>query len=128
MNKELGTHSPMDCEPEVKRKMADCRLRLEAARFEAKKVVTRLLRDHEACIARRQAKGEGTRYQDGAGVEKKPTTSPKGLCRSALEACGWKRTTRVRGSQKKTGPDPPKVCEKGDTPRAHPQDPIGSKG
>jgi hypothetical protein len=32
----------------VKRKMADCRLHLEAARFEAEKVVTRLLRDHEA--------------------------------------------------------------------------------
>jgi hypothetical protein len=38
----------MDCEPGVKRRMADCRLRLEAARFEAEKVVTRLLRDHEA--------------------------------------------------------------------------------
>ncbi len=38
----------MDCEPGVKRKMADCRLRLEAARFKAEKVVTRLLRDHEA--------------------------------------------------------------------------------
>ncbi len=47
-NKELDTHSPMDCEPGVKRKMADCRLRLEAARFEAEKVVTRLLRDHVA--------------------------------------------------------------------------------
>ncbi len=48
VNKELDIHSPMDCEPGVKRKMADCRLRLEAARFEAEKVVTRLLRDHEA--------------------------------------------------------------------------------
>jgi hypothetical protein len=38
----------MDCEPGVKRRMADCRLRLEAARFEAEKVGTRLLRDHEA--------------------------------------------------------------------------------
>jgi hypothetical protein len=28
--------------------MADCRLRLEAARYEAEKVVTRLLRDHDA--------------------------------------------------------------------------------
>jgi hypothetical protein len=48
VNKELDTHSPTYCEPGVKRKMADCRLRLEAARFEAEKVVTRLLRDHEA--------------------------------------------------------------------------------
>ncbi len=48
VNKELDTHSPMDCEPGVKQKMADCRLCLEAARFEAEKVVTRLLRDHEA--------------------------------------------------------------------------------
>jgi hypothetical protein len=48
VNKELDIHPLMDCEPGVKRKMADCRLRLEAARFEAEKVVTRLLRDHEA--------------------------------------------------------------------------------
>jgi hypothetical protein len=34
----------MDCEPGVKRKMADCRLRLEAARYEAERVVTRLLK------------------------------------------------------------------------------------
>jgi hypothetical protein len=32
----------------VKRRMADCRLHLEAARFEAEKVVARLIRDHEA--------------------------------------------------------------------------------
>jgi hypothetical protein len=48
VNKELDIHPPMDSEPGVKRKMADCRLRLEAARFEAEMVVTRLLRDHEA--------------------------------------------------------------------------------
>ncbi len=48
VNKELDIHPLMDCEPWVKRKMADCRLRLEAARFEAEKVVARLLRDHEA--------------------------------------------------------------------------------
>ncbi len=48
VNRELDIHPLMDCEPGVKRKMADCRLRLEAARFEAEKVVTRLLRDHEA--------------------------------------------------------------------------------
>jgi hypothetical protein len=48
VSKALDTYSPQDCEPAVKRKMADCRLHLEAARFEAEKVVTRLLRDHEA--------------------------------------------------------------------------------
>jgi hypothetical protein len=48
VNKELDTYSLMDCEPGVKRKMADCRLRLEAARYEAERVVTRLLRDHDA--------------------------------------------------------------------------------
>jgi hypothetical protein len=48
VNKALDTYSPLDCEPGVKRRMADCRLRLEAARFEAEKVVTRLIRDHEA--------------------------------------------------------------------------------
>jgi hypothetical protein len=48
VNKELDTYPLVDCEPGVKRKMADCRLRLEAARYEAEKVVTRLLRDHDA--------------------------------------------------------------------------------
>jgi hypothetical protein len=48
VNKSLDTHSPQECEPAVKRKMSECRLQLEAARFEAEKVVTRLLKDHEA--------------------------------------------------------------------------------
>jgi hypothetical protein len=48
VSKELDTYPLMDCEPGVKRKMADCRLRLEAARYEAERVVTRLLRDHDA--------------------------------------------------------------------------------
>ena len=48
MNKELDTYPSIDCEPKVKRSLADCRLRLEAARYEAEKVVTRLLRDHDA--------------------------------------------------------------------------------
>jgi hypothetical protein len=48
VNKALDTYSPQDCEPGVKRRMADCRLRLEAARYEAEKVVKRLIRDHEA--------------------------------------------------------------------------------
>jgi hypothetical protein len=48
VNKELDSYPLMDCEPGVKRKMADCRLRLEAARYEAERVVTRLLRDHDA--------------------------------------------------------------------------------
>jgi hypothetical protein len=63
--KELDTYSPMDCEPGVKRKMADCRLRLEAARFEAEKVVTRLLRDHEAW---------GQVSREGRPQEKAPDT------------------------------------------------------
>ncbi len=48
VNKELDTYPLMDCEPGVKRKMADCRLHLEAARYEAERIVTRLLRDHDA--------------------------------------------------------------------------------
>jgi hypothetical protein len=48
VNKELDTYPLVDCEPGVKRKMADCRLRLEAARYEAERVLTRLLRDHDA--------------------------------------------------------------------------------
>jgi hypothetical protein len=65
VNKELDTYSPMDCEPGVKRKMADCRLRLEAGRFEAEKVVTRLLRDHEAW---------GQVSREGRPKEKAPDT------------------------------------------------------
>ena len=49
MNKELDTYPLVDCEPGVKRKMADCRLRLEAARYEAKRVVTRLLSGFLCC-------------------------------------------------------------------------------
>jgi hypothetical protein len=45
--------------------MADCRLRLEAARFEAEKVVTRLLRDHEA---------RGQVSREGRPREKAPDT------------------------------------------------------
>ncbi len=48
VNKELDTYPSIDCEPKVKKGLADCRLRLEAARYEAEKVVTRLLRDHDA--------------------------------------------------------------------------------
>jgi exonuclease VII small subunit len=47
VSKALDTYSPQECEPAVKRKISDCRLRLEAAQFEAEKVVTRLLKDHE---------------------------------------------------------------------------------
>ncbi len=48
VNKAQDIHSPQECEAAVKKKMSECRLRLEAARFEAEKVVTRLLKDHEA--------------------------------------------------------------------------------
>jgi hypothetical protein len=48
VNKALDTYSPQECKPAVKRKMADCRLRLKAARFEVEKVARRLLKDHEA--------------------------------------------------------------------------------
>ncbi len=47
VKKALDTYSPQECEAAVK-KMSECRLWLEAARFEAEKVVTRLLKDHEA--------------------------------------------------------------------------------
>jgi hypothetical protein len=65
VNKELDTYPLMDGEPGVKRKMADCRLRLEAARYEAEKVVTRLLRDHEAW---------GQVSREGRPKEKEPDT------------------------------------------------------
>jgi hypothetical protein len=65
VNKELDIHPLMDCEPGVRRKMADCRLRLEATRFEAEKVVKRLLRDHEAW---------GQVSREGRPKEKAPDT------------------------------------------------------
>jgi hypothetical protein len=40
VNKALDTYSPQECEPAVKKRMSECRLRLEAAQFEAEKVVT----------------------------------------------------------------------------------------
>ncbi len=48
--------------------MADCRLRLEAARYEAERVVTRLLRDHDAwgqvsCEGRPREKAPETRAE-----------------------------------------------------------------
>ncbi len=131
LNKELDTHSPMDCEPGVKRKMADCRLRLEAARFEAEKVVTRLLRAHEAWgqvsrEGRSKEKAPNTRMEPRS--EGKPTTPPQTLCWYASGACVWKGTTRARGSQRRTGLDLPKAPEKEDTARAHPQVQTESRG
>jgi hypothetical protein len=82
VNKELDTHSPMDCEPGVKRKMADCRLCLEAASFEAEKVVTRLLRDHEAWGRYHVKVGQRRRRQIpewSLKAEGKPTTPPQML-------------------------------------------------
>ncbi len=72
MNKELDTYPLMDCEPGVKRKMADCRLHLEAARYEAERVVTRLLRDHDAW---------GKVSREGRPREKAPET------RAELRSC-----------------------------------------
>jgi hypothetical protein len=40
VNKALDTYSPQECEPAVKKRMSECHLRLEAAQFEAEKVVT----------------------------------------------------------------------------------------
>jgi hypothetical protein len=65
VNKELNTYPLIDCEPGVKLKMADCRLRLEAARYEAERVVTRLLRDHDAW---------GQVLREGRPREKAPET------------------------------------------------------
>jgi hypothetical protein len=48
VKKALDSYSPQECEAAVKKRMSECRLWLEAARFEAGKVVTRLLKDHEA--------------------------------------------------------------------------------
>jgi hypothetical protein len=68
VNKELDTYPSIDCEPRVKRSLADCRLRLEAARYQAEKVITRLLRDHDAW---------GQVSREGRPREKAPETRPE---------------------------------------------------
>jgi hypothetical protein len=104
VNKELDTHSPMDCEPGVKRKMADCRLRLEAARFEAKKVVTRLLRDHEAWgqvshEGRPKEKAPDTRVEPRS---RKETDNPAEKALPVrFESLRLERTTQARGARRK---------------------------
>ncbi len=81
VNKALDTYSPQDCEPVVKRKMADCRLRQEAARFEAEKVVTRLLRDHEAWgQVSREGRQRGRASERSAGSLRQPASGKRQCC------------------------------------------------
>jgi hypothetical protein len=132
VNKALDTHSPMDWEPGVKRRMADCRLRLEAARFEgAEKVVTRLLRDHEAW-GQVSREGRPKEKAPDARVEPrdrgKQKTPLQALSWSASGACAQKGMTLVRGSQKMTGLDRLEAPEKEGMPRVHPQAWIGNRG
>jgi hypothetical protein len=79
---------------------------LEAARFEAKKVVMRLLRDHEAWgqvsrEGRPKEKAPDTRRNLEA--EGKSITPPQVLSWFASEACAQKGTRPARGSQKRIG-------------------------
>jgi hypothetical protein len=122
---ELDTHSPMDCEPGVKRKMADCRLRLEAARFEAEKVVTRLLRDHEAWG---QASREGRPKEKAPDARAEPRDRGEAgnhTSNAQLVCFGSLRSERNDAG---AGEPPQRAPEREDTPRAHPQARIESRG
>jgi hypothetical protein len=46
--KAMDTYSPQECEKVVKKRILECQLRMETAHHEAEKVVTQLLKDHEA--------------------------------------------------------------------------------
>ncbi len=128
MNRELDIHPLMDCEPGVKRKMADCRLRLEAARFEAEKVVTRLLRDHEAW---------GQVSHEGRPREKAPDTrmEPRshGEVGNPAEKALPVRFESLRLGRNDAGAgepeeDRPKSSKGGGTPQARLQGPTESRG
>jgi hypothetical protein len=110
VNKELDTYPLVDYEPGVKRKMADCRLRLEAARYEAERVVTRLLRDHDAW---------GQVSREGRPREKVPETraelrSHRDEVESMEKALpvrfesprGWRGTAQAQEDRRKRDQDP----------------------
>jgi hypothetical protein len=106
VNKELDIHSPMDCEPGVKRKMADCRLRLEAAQIRGRKgrhETAQRPRGLGPGVPRRQAEGEGTRYQDGTPKSKSGRQpcreSPAGSLRKPVAGKERRRNRGARGRQ-----------------------------
>ncbi len=112
MSKALDTYSPQDCETGVKRRMADCCLRLEAARFEAEKVVTRLIRDHEAWGQVFQEGRRGGRpWTQGRsrGSREKPTPPRRAGSKSALAARAQREAVLIWGSRKKSGLSHPEV-------------------
>jgi hypothetical protein len=124
VNKALDTYSPLDCEPGMKRRMADCRLRLEAARFEAEKVVTRLIRDHEAWgQVSREGRPKGrtldARLELLDPEEAEPPSSGEQQVR--LAARTQRGTASTRGSRRKPGLGRPEAHKKGGMPRAHTQ-------
>ncbi len=131
VNKALDTHSPMNCEPGVKQRMADCRLRLEAARFEAEKVATRLLRDHKA---------RGQAWREGRPKEKAPDTrvEPRGRGEAGNPAAGAQlvRFGSLRSERNEAGMGEPeedrprssRSTEREDTPRVRPKARIRSRG
>ncbi len=99
VNKELDTYPLVDCEPGVKRKMADCRLRLEAARYEAERVS----QDYSGIMM------PGARCHEKAGRERKSrrlgqssgATGMRSNPRSVLKACGWRGTAQAQEDRKK---------------------------
>jgi hypothetical protein len=132
VNKALDIYSPQDCEPGLKRRMVDCRLRLEAARFEAEKVVTRLIRDHEAWgqvsrEGRPKGKTLDSRLEPWDPEEAEPPTSGDQQVRfgsSHTERNGVDAGEPEEGRPRSF----PEALGKGGTPQARPQARTRSKG
>ncbi len=125
-------------EPSVEKLSPGSSGRWQTAACVCRLLDSRLRRSSRGCSettkpgARYRAKvGRRRRHQTpgwSPEVEEKPTAQPKRPCRFAWEACDWKGTTRVRGSRRKKGPDLPRVPEREDTPRVHPQGRTESRG
>jgi hypothetical protein len=130
VNKALDTYSPLDCEPGVKRRMADCHLRLEVARFEAEKVVTWLIRDHEAWgQVSREGRPKG-RTLDARLEPRDPGEAEPPSSGGQQVRFGSSRSERNgvdAGEPEEARPRSSRSTRKGGTPRAHPQARTRSK-
>ncbi len=104
VNKELDTYPLMDCEPGVKRKMADCRLRLEAARYEAEKVVTSCsgtMTPGVRCRGKADRRRRSQRPGRSSGIAGMRASPWRRRCRSVSRACGWTGTAQVREDRRR---------------------------
>ncbi len=75
--------------------------------------------------------GQRKRYRrpgQNSGAEETMTTLQRKSYRSALRACGWRGTARVRENWRRIGQDLLGVSRREDTPEAHLQGPTESRG